>query len=94
MPADNAADASGLSNGDVLSFIGKAKKRVDDLAAALRDEVAAQHEKGQSDVTGDSRVAGARDGADGEYVGRRTLRSTPMGQSGAEARSEESRGSG
>lgn len=82
----------------MLSFIEKAKKKVDDLAATVRDDVAAEHEKAESDVAADPKVAGARDGddgADGEYVGRTNpVFDAEVQQSGAEARSEAARGSG
>lgn len=82
----------------MLSFIDKAKKKVDGPPAAVRDEAAAHREKGESDVAGDPQVAGARDGddgADGEYVGRTTpVFDAEVQQSGAAPRSEEARGSG
>ena len=81
-----------------MTFIDKVKNKVADLADSVGDEAAAQDEKAESDVAGDSHVAGARDGGDGddgEYVGRTTPAfDAEVMQSGAEARSEAARDSG
>lgn len=65
------------------------------VSGAARDERAAREEKTESDITPDAHVAGSRaggDGDDGPYVGRTTPQfDSEVEQSGAEARSEESR---
>lgn len=80
-----------------MSFIDRLKKKLGDLAGGARSEAAAQKEKGESDVAGDSAVAGSRagdDGADGDYVGRTSpVFDAETEPSGAEARTEDKRGS-
>ena len=81
-----------------MTFIDEVKKKVGDLAVTVKDEAAAHDEKDESDVAADSHVAGSRagdDGADSDYVGRTSPDiDSDVEQSGAEARSEETRRSG
>jgi hypothetical protein len=75
------------------------KKAFQKVTGGARDEVAAREEKSESDIAPDKHVAGSRaggdgdgDGDDGPYVGRTTPQfDAEVEQSGAEARSEQSR---
>lgn len=65
------------------------------MATTDDDEQAASQQKAESDVEADSKVAGARDGkhgqGDGSYVGQSGSDDDfDAGQTGAEARSEDS----
>lgn len=81
-----------------MALIAQMRKRIGHLAKSARNEVAAQHEKAESDVSSDPHVAGSRAGdeqKDGEYVGRTGPDSDSQAeQTGAEARSEAKRRSG
>jgi hypothetical protein len=77
-----------------MTFIDHAKRTVGRLIVKVKDRTASQDTR-EKDVTSDPHVANSRagnDGAVGSYVGR-TFPDTPfdVGQSGAEARSEEKR---
>lgn len=78
-----------------MTFIANIKNKVGDLADTMKDEVAAGGATGKSDVTTDRQVAGSRAGEDGEhghYVGRTSPDiDSDVEQSGAEARSEQTR---
>jgi hypothetical protein len=79
------------------------KKAFENVTGAAKDELAAREEKSESDIAPDPHVAGSRaggdgegeggeDGEDGPYVGRTTPQfDAEVEQSGAEARSEQSR---
>ncbi len=74
------------------------KKAFENVTGAAKDELAAREEKSESDIAPDPHVAGSRasaDGDDGPYVGRTTPQfDAEVEQTGAEARSEETRRSG
>ena len=77
-----------------MTFIDQAKRKVGQLVGKVRDRTAS-HDTREADVTSDRHVANSREANDGQvgtYVGR-TFPDTPfdVGQSGAEARSEEKR---
>jgi hypothetical protein len=77
-----------------MTFIDQAKRKAGQLFEKLKDRNAFRDTR-EADVTSDPHVANSREGKDGEvgtYVGR-TFPDTPfdVGQSGAEARSEEKR---
>jgi hypothetical protein len=77
-----------------MTFFDQAKRKAGQLVERSKDR-AASHDTHEADVTPDPHVANSREGNDGEvgsYVGR-TFPDTPfdVGQSGAEARSEEKR---
>jgi hypothetical protein len=77
-----------------MTLIDQAKCKASQLIEKVKDR-AASHDTREADVTSDPAVANSREGKDGEvgtYVGR-TFPDTPfdVGQSGAEARSEEKR---
>jgi hypothetical protein len=77
-----------------MTFIDRAKRRVSALVEKVRDR-GASHDTRDSDVRSDPHVANSREGNNGEvgtYVGR-TFPDVPfdVGQSGAEARSEQKR---
>lgn len=83
------------STGGAVTFIEHIKSKVGDLADTVNDAVVARGEKGESDVASDRHVAGSRageDGEDGHYVGRSGPDiDSDVAQSGAEARSEQTR---
>ncbi|WP_363114321.1 hypothetical protein [Mycobacterium sp.] len=77
-----------------MTFIDRAKLKIGELTEKLKDSMRS-HDTREADVPSDPQVANSREGKDGEvgrYVGR-TFPDTPfdVGQSGAEARSEEKR---
>ena len=77
-----------------MTFIDQATRKVGQLIAKVKDRKASQDTR-ETDVASDPHVANSRagnDGAVGSYVGR-TFPDTEfdVGQSGAEARSEEKR---
>lgn len=77
-----------------MTFIDQAKRKAGQVIEKMKDR-AASHDTREKDVRSDPHVANSRVGNDGEvgnYVGR-TFPDTPfdVGQSGAEARSEEKR---
>jgi hypothetical protein len=77
-----------------MTFIAQAKRKAGQLIHKVKEK-SASHDTREADVTSDPTVANSRVGKDGEvgtYVGR-TFPDTPfdVGQSGAEARSEEKR---
>ena len=77
-----------------MTFIDQAKRKASQLIEKAKDK-RTSHDTREADVTSDPTVANSREGKDGEvgtYV-RRTFPDTPVdvGQSGAEARSEEKR---
>jgi hypothetical protein len=81
-----------------VTLVAQMKKKIGGFAASARNEIAAQHEKAESDVASDPHVAGSRAGdneEDGDYVGRTGPDSDSQAeQTGAEARSEARRQSG
>lgn len=81
-----------------VKLVDDVKRTMSRLAGSVGREVAAQREKGESDVGADAGVAGARantDGNDGSYVGRTNPQfDAEVQESGAEARSEAQRLSG
>lgn len=77
-----------------MTFVHQAKRKAGQLIEKVKDRMAS-HDTREADVTSDPHVANSREGNNGEvgtYVGR-TFPDTPfdVGQSGAEARSEEKR---
>jgi hypothetical protein len=77
-----------------MTFFDQAKRKARQLVEGVKDR-AASHDTREGDFTSDPHVANSREGNDGQvgsYVGR-TFPDTPfdVGQSGAEARSEEKR---
>jgi hypothetical protein len=77
-----------------MTFFDQARRKAGQLAAKVKDK-ATSHDTSEADVASDPHVANSREGNDGQvgsYVGR-TFPDTPfdVGQSGAEARSEEKR---
>lgn len=77
-----------------MTFIDQAKRKASQLVEKVKDRTAS-HDTRESDVSSDPHVANSREGKDGEvgtYVGR-TFPDVPfdVGQSGAEARSEQKR---
>lgn len=77
-----------------MTIFDQAKRKASQLVEKVKDK-AVSHDTRESDVNSDPHVANSREGKDGEvgtYVGR-TFPDTPfdVGQSGAEARSEEKR---
>jgi hypothetical protein len=77
-----------------VTFIDRAKRKASQIVEKVKDRTAS-HDTRESDVSSDPHVANSREGKNGEvgtYVGR-TFPDTPfdVGQSGAEARSEEKR---
>lgn len=77
-----------------MTMFDQAKRGLGQLIEKFKDK-AASHDTSETDVASDPHVANSRVGNDGEvgsYVGR-TFPDTPfdVGQSGAEARSEEKR---
>jgi hypothetical protein len=77
-----------------MTFLDQAKHKAGRLVEKVKDQMAS-HDTRETDVTSDPHVANSRKGTDGQvgtYVGR-TFPDTPfdVGQSGAEARSEEKR---
>jgi hypothetical protein len=78
-----------------MSFLEDAKDKISEVVGKEKDEHAARQEKSESDIEPDPNVAGSRanDDDDGEYVGRTNPQfDSEEQQSGAEARSEASRG--
>jgi hypothetical protein len=73
-----------------VTYFDKARNKIMDFVYTMKDAP-----KGESDVAGDSHVAGSRaakDDDDGSYVGRTTPDvALDVEQSGAEARSEQKR---
>jgi hypothetical protein len=80
-----------------VTITDQLKKAFGKISGGARDELAAREEKSESDIAPDKHVAGSRaggdgDGDDGPYVGRTTPQfDAEVEQSGAEARSEQSR---
>jgi hypothetical protein len=77
-----------------VTFIDQARRKASQLVEKVKDRTAS-HDTRESDVSSDPHVANSREGKDGEvgtYVGR-TFPDVPfdVGQSGAEARSEQKR---
>jgi len=77
-----------------VTIFDQAKRKASQLVEKVKDKAESHHTR-ESDVSSDPHVANSREGKDGEvgrYVGR-TFPDTPfdVGQSGAEARSEEKR---
>ena len=77
-----------------MTFLDQAKRKASQLVEKVKDRTVS-HDTREADVTSDPHVANTREGTDGQvgtYVGR-TFPDTPfdVGQSGAEARSEEKR---
>ena len=78
-----------------MTFIDHLKKKINEVAVAGKNDIAAHDEKAESDTAADPHVAGSRasdDGTDGDYVGRTTPDiDSDVEESGAEARSEQAR---
>jgi hypothetical protein len=80
-----------------MTISDQLKKAFQKVTGGARDELAAREEKSESDIAPDKHVAGSREGGDGDgddgpYVGRTTPQfDAEVEQSGAEARSEQSR---
>ncbi len=77
-----------------MTFIDQAKRKASQLVEKVKDATAS-HDTREADVASDPAVANSRAGDNGQvgtYVGR-TFPDTPfdVGESGAEARSEEKR---
>lgn len=88
--------ARGQRKGGALTIREQLRKALEKVTGAAKDEITAREEKSESDIAPDSHVAGSRaggrDGEDGPYVGRTAPQfDAETQQSGAEARSEETR---